>query len=58
DNDEYLMFILIGDVEQIYDSINKTFGYNFIMINDQLDFSLKNNHDSHTLVIKEFVQKK
>ncbi|CAG8820948.1 9886_t:CDS:1, partial [Cetraspora pellucida] len=46
------------DIEQIYDLIDKTFGHNFITINDQSDFNLKNNHDSYTLVIKEFVQKK
>ncbi|CAG8782513.1 4815_t:CDS:2, partial [Cetraspora pellucida] len=46
------------DVEQIYDSIDKTFGHNFITINDQSDFSLKNNHDSPALVINEFVWKK
>ncbi|CAG8463323.1 4750_t:CDS:2 [Cetraspora pellucida] len=53
------MFIFIGDVEQIFDLIGKTYGHNFIMINTDSDYSDNlNDKVSPAMIVKKFVRKR
>ncbi|CAG8713231.1 19406_t:CDS:1 [Dentiscutata erythropus] len=52
-----IVFFLIGDIENIFDSICRVFGNNFITIISEADYRKQfNNEKSPAFVVKEFVR--